>query len=91
MLKAYRGQIMHKLGVASVAELARLAQKADISLARESPASETTLIVLRCILSQGTIDAPRTIQYTILDRQETDWLLNIPRRYWRRVRAGTMS
>ena len=36
-VKAHRGQIMHKLGVVSVAELVRLAQKADISPARESP------------------------------------------------------
>jgi len=28
---------MHKLGVVSVAELDRFAQKADMSLARESP------------------------------------------------------
>ena len=36
-VKAHRGQIMHKLDVVSVAELVRLAQKADISPARESP------------------------------------------------------
>ena len=36
-VKAHRGQIMHKLGVVSVAELVRLAQKADVSPARESP------------------------------------------------------
>jgi len=36
-VKAHRSQIMHKLDVVSVAELVRLAQKADISPARESP------------------------------------------------------
>ena len=36
-VKAHRGQIMRKLNVVSVAELVRLAQKADISPARESP------------------------------------------------------
>ena len=36
-VKAHRGQIMQKLDVVSVAELVRLAQKADISPARESP------------------------------------------------------
>ena len=36
-VKAHRGQIMHKLGVVSVAELVRLAQKADISPEKESP------------------------------------------------------
>ena len=35
-VKAHRGQIMHKLGVVSVAELVRLAQKAEVSPARES-------------------------------------------------------
>jgi len=38
-VKAHRGQIMHKLDVVSVAELVRLAQKADVSPARESPRS----------------------------------------------------
>jgi FixJ family two-component response regulator len=33
-VKAHRSQIMHKLDVVSVAELVRLAQKADISPAR---------------------------------------------------------
>jgi len=36
-VKAHRSQIMHKLDVVSVAELVRIAQKADISPARESP------------------------------------------------------
>ena len=36
-VKAHRGQVMQKLGVVSVAELVRLAQKADVSPARESP------------------------------------------------------
>ena len=36
-VKAHRGQIMHKFDVVSVAELVRLAQKADVSPARESP------------------------------------------------------
>ena len=36
-VKAHRGRIMQKLGVVSVAELVRLAQKADVSPARESP------------------------------------------------------
>ena len=36
-VKAHRSQIMHKLDVVSVAELVRLAQKADVSPARESP------------------------------------------------------
>ena len=36
-VKAHRGQIMHKLDVVSVAELVRLAQKAGVSPARESP------------------------------------------------------
>jgi len=36
-VKAHRGQIMHKLDVVSVAELVRLAQKADVSPARENP------------------------------------------------------
>ena len=36
-VKAHRGQIMRKLDVVSVAELVRLAQKADVSPARESP------------------------------------------------------
>jgi FixJ family two-component response regulator len=36
-VKAHRSQIMHKLNVVSVAELVRLAQKADITPARESP------------------------------------------------------
>jgi DNA-binding CsgD family transcriptional regulator len=36
-VKAHRSQIMHKLDVVSVAELVRLAQKADIAPARESP------------------------------------------------------
>ena len=35
-VKAHRSQIMHKLDVVSVAELVRIAQKADISPARES-------------------------------------------------------
>jgi FixJ family two-component response regulator len=37
MVKAHRSPIMHKLGAQSVAELVRLAQKADVSSARESP------------------------------------------------------
>ena len=36
-VKAHRGQIMQKLGVVSVAELVRLAQKAGVSPASESP------------------------------------------------------
>ena len=36
-VKAHRSQIVHKLDVVSVAELVRIAQKADISPARESP------------------------------------------------------
>jgi len=36
-VKAHRGQIMRKLDVVSVAELVRLAQKAEIEPARESP------------------------------------------------------
>ena len=36
-VKAHRSQIMHKFDVVSVAELVRMAQKADISPARESP------------------------------------------------------
>jgi two-component system response regulator FixJ len=36
-VKAHRGQIMRKFDVVSVAELVRLAQKADVSPARESP------------------------------------------------------
>lgn len=36
-IKAHRSQIMHKLNVVSVAELVRLAQKAEISPARKSP------------------------------------------------------
>lgn len=36
-VKAHRGQIMHKLGVISVAEMVRLAQKAEVEPARESP------------------------------------------------------
>ncbi|MHC4266565.1 MAG: response regulator transcription factor [Planctomycetota bacterium] len=36
-VKAHRGQIMRKFEVVSVAELVRLAQKADVSPARESP------------------------------------------------------
>ena len=36
-VKAHRSQIMHKFDVVSVAELVRIAQKADISPARESP------------------------------------------------------
>jgi FixJ family two-component response regulator len=36
-VKAHRSQIMHKLHVVSVAELVRLAQKADVSPARERP------------------------------------------------------
>lgn len=36
-VKAHRGQIMHKLGAVSVAELVRLAQKADVEPARENP------------------------------------------------------
>jgi FixJ family two-component response regulator len=36
-IKAHRSQIMHKLGVVSVAELVRLAQKAEISPAKKSP------------------------------------------------------
>ena len=36
-VKAHRSKIMHKLDVVSVAELVRLAQKADVSPARESP------------------------------------------------------
>jgi len=38
-VKAHRSQIMHKLDVVSVAELVRLAQKAEVSPARESPRS----------------------------------------------------
>ena len=38
-VKAHRSQIMHKLDVVSVAELVRLAQKADVEPARESPRS----------------------------------------------------
>jgi FixJ family two-component response regulator len=37
-VKAHRCQITHKLDVVSVAEMVRLAQKADVSPARESPA-----------------------------------------------------
>ena len=36
-VKAHRSHIMHKFDVVSVAELVRIAQKADISPARESP------------------------------------------------------
>ena len=36
-VKAHRGQIMRKLNVVSVAEMVRLAQKADVSPAQESP------------------------------------------------------
>jgi len=36
-IKAHRSQVMHKLGVVSVAELVRLAQKADIPPAKRSP------------------------------------------------------
>jgi len=36
-VKAHRGQIMHKLNVVSVAELVRLAQKAEVEPAQEGP------------------------------------------------------